>query len=139
MYIAKKILFVETNDWKIQFFRYVIVGGVSFIIDYGLLYFLTEFCHFHYLISATLSFIVGLVVNYLLSTKWIFRQSKLTSTALEFIIYGVIGIVGLILNNILLYIFTDILHIHYMISKLITAALVMSWDFVGRRIILFEN
>lgn len=139
MDITEKIIFVETTDWKIQFFRYVIVGGFSFIIDYGLLYFLTEYANFHYILSATISFIAGLVVNYILSTKWIFRKSRLKNTALEFIIYGIIGIVGLILNNILLYAFTDFLHIYYMISKLIAAVLVMGWNFVGRRIILFKN
>ena len=139
MKVTDKILKEATTDWKIQFFRYVIVGGFSFVVDYGLLFVLTEYAGFHYIVSATLSFISGLVVNYLLSTRWIFRNSKLSSTTVEFIIYGAIGVVGLVLNNILLYLFTDVLHIHYMISKLITAALVMGWNFVGRRVILFNN
>lgn len=133
------MFFNETTNWKIQLFRYVFVGGFSFIVDYGLLFLLTDFFHLHYLISATISFIAGLVVNYLLSTKWIFRKSKLSNTTLEFLIYGIIGVVGLILNNILLYVFTDLLNIHYMISKLITAVIVMGWNFFGRRIILFKN
>ncbi len=139
MKVTDKILKEATTDWKIQFFRYVIVGGFSFVVDYGLLFVLTEYAGFHYIVSATLSFIAGLVVNYLLSTRWIFRNSKLSSTTVEFIIYGAIGVVGLVLNNILLYLFTDVLHIHYMISKLITAALVMGCNFVGRRVILFNN
>ena len=139
MDITEKVLIVETTDWKIQLFSYVIVGGFSFLIDYGLLYFLTEYANFYYILSASISFIVGLIVNYILSTKWIFRKSRLKNTVLEFIIYGIIGILGLILNNILLYIFTDFFQIYYMISKLITAVLVMGWNFVGRRIILFNN
>ena len=139
MKVTDKILKEATTDWKIQFFRYVIVGGFSFVVDYGLLFVLTEYAGFHYIVSATLSFIAGLVVNYLLSTRWIFRNSKLSSTTVEFIVYGAIGVVGLVLNNILLYLFTDVLHIYYMISKLITAALVMGWNFVGRRVILFNN
>ena len=139
MDITEKVLIVETTDWKIQLFRYVIVGGFSFLIDYGLLYFLTEYANFYYILSASISFIVGLIVNYILSTKWIFRKSRLKNTVLESIIYGIIGILGLILNNILLYIFTDFFQIYYMISKLITAVLVMGWNFVGRRIILFNN
>lgn len=139
MSVVEYLLVEETTNWKIQFFRYVFVGGFSFIVDYGLLFILTEFFHLFYLISATISFIVGLVINYLLSTKWIFKKSKLSSTTLEFIIYGIIGVIGLILNNIMLFIFTDLLIIHYMISKLITAVIVMGWNFFGRRIILFNN
>jgi putative flippase GtrA len=139
MITTDKILKKETTDWKIQLFRYVIVGGISFIVDYSLLFVLTEHVGLHYIVSATISFIAGLIVNYTISTSWIFRNSKLSNTTVEFIIYGAIGVVGLFLNNILLYLFTDILHIHYMLSKLITAALVMGWNFVGRRIILFNN
>jgi putative flippase GtrA len=139
MSVVEYLLVEETTNWKIQFFRYVFVGGFSFFVDYGLLFILTEFFHLFYLISATISFVVGLVINYLLSTKWIFKKSKLSSSTLEFIIYGIIGVVGLILNNILLFIFTDLLMIHYMISKLITTVIVMGWNFFGRRIILFNN
>ena len=129
----------ETDNWIMQLFRYTIVGGIAFCVDYGLLYLLTEYIHFHYLMSATISFLAGLVVNYILTTWWIFKHHKLSNKTLEFIIYGIIGLVGLLFNNILMYCFTDILHLHYMLSKLITAILVMGWNFFGRKIILFKN
>jgi len=129
----------DTNDWIVQFFRYIMVGGVSFVVDYGLLYLLTEYAEIHYILSATLSFIAGLIVNYKISTNWIFRHSKLSSKTVEFTIYGIIGVVGLLLNNLLLFMFTDIFHVHYMVSKLIVAAIVMIWNFVGRKYILFNK
>lgn len=135
-----KITFVnETTNWVVQLIRYVFVGGFAFIVDYGLLYILTEFSNLHYLISATLSFISGLIVNYIISTKWIFTKSKISNTSIEFLMYSVIGVIGLIFNDFLIYIFTEWLHIHYMISKLVTAAIVMGWNFIGRRTILFNS
>ena len=133
------LLITETSSGWIQLFRYLFVGGFSFLVDYGLLYILTEYAHLHYLFSATISFIAGLVTNYILSTHWIFRHSKLKSKTVEFIIFSIIGVVGLGLNNLLLYAFTDRLHIHYMLSKLITAAIVMLWNFFGRKLILFKE
>ena len=66
------VLFVApTDNWFIQFFRYFFVGGFAFVVDYGLLVLLTEVFGLHYLVSATISFIAGLVVNYLLSTSWV--------------------------------------------------------------------
>lgn len=135
----RKLLFQETNQWQTQIFRYMFVGGGSFLVDYTLLFIFTEFFHLHYLLSASLSFIAGLIVNYLLSTIWIFRVSRLKNKITEFIIYAIIGIIGLSLNNILLYFFTDILHIHYMLSKIVTAVIVMGWNFAGRKIILFNR
>jgi len=137
--LIRKLFVEETDNWLIQLFRYCFVGGFAFLVDYGLLYALTEFCGCHYIVSATISFIAGLIVNYLLSTWWIFRKSKLKNKAAEFTIFALIGVVGLILNNVLLYVFTDLLGIYYMISKLITTALVMIWNFAGRKIILFKN
>ncbi len=134
-----KLLVNETNNWMAQLFRYVIVGGIAFVVDYGLLFVLTEYLHFHYLVSATISFIAGLIVNYAISTSWIFRHSKLENKWMEFLIYSLIGVVGLLVNNGMLYLLTDYLHIHYMFSKLITAAVVMVWNFVGRKVILFKS
>lgn len=129
----------ETDNWFIQLFRYCFVGGLAFVVDYGLLVLLTEVCGLHYLLSATISFIVGLIANYLLSTSWIFRKSKLDNKWAEFVVFAIIGVIGLGLNNLLLYLFTDIIHIHYMISKLITTGIVMIWNFGARKIILFTN
>ncbi len=139
MVISNKLFRGDTDSWLIQLFRYIIVGGVAFLVDYGLLYVLTEFMHLYYLISATISFILGLAVNYLISTNWVFRHSKLSNRMVEFTVYSIIGVIGLLINNFLLYFFTDYLHIHYMISKLITAILVMGWNFFGRKLILFKN
>ena len=137
--LISSMLFSETDNWFAQMFRYAIVGGMSFTVDYGLLYVFTEWFGFHYLLSATISFIAGLVVNYLISIRWVFGKSKLSSRAAEFAVYGIIGVAGLLLNNLLLYIFTDHLHLHYMLSKLIAAAIVLAWNFLGRKIILFKH
>lgn len=134
-----RLLVYDTDSWFFQMFRYAIVGGASFAVDYGLLYILTEFFGVHYLLSATASFTAGLLVNYLISIRWVFGQSKLTSRTAEFVVYGIIGVAGLLLNNLLLYLFTDHLHLHYMLSKLIAAAIVLAWNFVGRKIILFRH
>lgn len=139
MGIIAKLLINETSNWFAQLFRYIIVGGIAFLVDYGLLFSLTEFLHFHYLLSATISFIAGLLVNYTISTCWIFRHSKLDNRLMEFIIYSLIGVIGLLINNAMLYLLTDYFHVHYMYSKLIAAAIVMGWNFVGRKIILFKS
>ncbi len=133
-------LFVdETSNGFIQLFRYLFVGGFAFAVDYGLLYALTECAGLYYLVSASISFLAGLVVNYLLSTGWIFKTSKMDYKVGEFVIFSIIGVIGLGLNSLLLYVFTDWVHIHYMISKLLTAALVMLWNFFARKIILFTK
>ena len=134
----KKILFGKTTNLFIQFFRYTLVGGLAFVVDLVLLFVLTEYAHWHYLVSATLSFLAGLLVNYILSTQWIFRSSKIKNKKIEFILFGLIGVIGLGLNNVLLYFFTDLIGLYYMLSKLINAVLVYAWNFLGRSYFLFN-
>ena len=62
------------NNTLNQFFKYVLVGAVAFVVDFGLLYILTDFLKIYYLLSASISFVFGLVANYFLSTKWVFGE-----------------------------------------------------------------
>lgn len=131
------------NKYKSNFIRqlvlYGIVGGISFIADYGTLWGLTEYFHLHYLLSAAIAFILGLAINYVLSTKWVFLDRKYDSKWIEFIFFTVIGIVGLILNEILIYIVSSVLAKHYMTGKIISTIVVFFWNFLARKYLLFRK
>ena len=71
-----KLFYGSTDKLLVQFVRYFFVGGFAFVVDFGLLYILTEYAGLHYLLSATLSFIAGLLVNYIISCIWVFSTSK---------------------------------------------------------------
>ena len=135
----KKIFIQSTNNTFLQLFRYAFVGGVAFVADFGLLYVLTEYAHFHYLLSATLAFIVGLVINYLLSKIWVFSSNTIKKQWVEFAVFALIGVVGLGLNNLFLWVFTDYCSIHYMFSKVLTTIIVFFWNFLARKFILFNS
>ncbi|MCM1379677.1 MAG: GtrA family protein [Prevotella sp.] len=132
----------DTNNIVIQFFRYGIVGGAAFVADFGTLWFLTELAGMHYLLSATAGFIVGLVLNYLISVRWVFTASAAQRAAsprlrhFEFLCYALIGVIGLGLNSLILWLATDIVGIYYLASKLISAALVFIWNFLARRVLM---
>ena len=54
-----------------QLFKFGIVGGIAFVIDYGLLYLLTEKIGIYYLISSLISFSVSVIFNYIASVLWV--------------------------------------------------------------------
>lgn len=134
-----KILVGSTNNILIQLFRYLWVGGVAFFVDYGSLYILTEFANFDYLLSAAFGFVLGLAVNYMLSILWVFPNSRLNNKMAEFTVFASIGLVGLLLNEIIMYLCCELLNFHYMISKLCSTGIVFFWNFFGRKIILFTK
>lgn len=127
-----------TEDTLVQLFRYVFVGGTAFVADFGSLYLLTEYAGLHYLVSATIAFVIGLAVNYLLSTLWVFQARKVRNPYMEFLFFALIGVVGLGLNALIMYVFTDLLAVYYLLSKIISTFLVFMWNFLARKYLLFN-
>ena len=133
-------LFVEpTENVILQLFRYGFVGGAAFVVDYATLFVLTNNVGVQYLWSAAIAFVLGLVANYLLSISWVFRNRGDLSRWQEFLFFAVIGVVGLGFNELIMYACTDLMHIHYMVSKLVSTAIVFFWNFFARKYLLFTK
>lgn len=119
----------------LQIFRFGIVGALAFLIDYCLLYVFTEFLHVHYLISSVIGFSVSVIFNYILSVKWVFDVNK-KQTYKEVITFIVLSVIGLGVNQICMYVGSDILKIHYMIVKIGATFIVMVYNFITRKIFI---
>ncbi len=122
----------------VQLIRYVFVGAAAFVADAGALWLVSDLLHIHYLIAAAVAFIFGLFVNYVLSKLFVFKQQK-ESKVKEFIAYGIIGVIGLGLTEVLMFLFTEAAGIHYMLSKVISAVIVLMWNFAARKFILYRR
>jgi putative flippase GtrA len=122
-----------------QLFRYTIVGGVAFVVDFGALVLLTSVFQIHYLYSAAVAFLLGLSTNYSLSVTWVFSQRSVASRYAEFVIFAWTGIVGLGLNELFMWVFTDMGNQHYTVSKILSTFLVFCWNFLSRKYILFRG
>lgn len=127
-----------SQSTSFQFMRYLVVGGGAFAVDFGLLFILTEKVQLNYLVSATASFLVGVAVNYIGSVLWVFSSRKLKSVKIELILFVIISGIGLLLNIGLIWVLTEVLGMMYLVSKLISAVIVVVWNFVGRKLILFR-
>ncbi|MCS7024172.1 MAG: GtrA family protein [Bryobacteraceae bacterium] len=121
-----------------QFVRYLLVGGAAFVIDFSLLYFLTESARLHYLTAAAASFLAGLIFTYTLSRMWVFDVRTLNHTPMEFLVFSAVGLIGLALNEAILWVAVGSLHMHYLHAKLGSAAMVLIWNFSARRTLLFR-
>jgi putative flippase GtrA len=137
--LLKTLLTEPTTRPIIQFFRYVFVGGCSFLVDAGVLWLFAR-AGMHYLLAACFGFVAGLLCNFLLSRALVFRaQTARVGRALEFAGYALIGLIGLGLTEALLYFFTEIVRFHYMFSKVVASAVVLFWNFFGRKLLLYRN
>lgn len=133
-------LFIEpTKNTFIQLFRYLFVGGTAFAVDAGCL-FLLELTGIYYLLAAVFAFTAGLAVNFLLSKALVFKGSESgNSNEVEFLLYAVIGVIGLGLTEMIMYLFTEKLSLYFMVSKVIAAVAVLIWNFAARKITLYRK
>ncbi|MCL2485687.1 MAG: GtrA family protein [Endomicrobia bacterium] len=126
------------NNTYVQFVKYFFASGMALFVDFSLLFILTDFVGVYYILSATISFIAGLITAYILSKKFIFAKSSISNTKAEFLVFAAIGIAGLIINNLMLWTLTDKLGFYYMYSKFFTAFVTYLWNFFARKYIIFN-
>ena len=120
----------------IQMIKFIFVGVIAAMIDFFFLYIFKELFHFPVLISNTLSFSISVIYNYTASVRWVFDVNQKTDTKKQFFIFLIFSIIGLLLNDLLMYICIHQFIIHYMFSKIIATAIVMVFNFITRKLFL---
>lgn len=119
-----------------QIMKFGVVGVIAFVIDYGVMVFLTEVFGLNPVVSATISFIVSVIFNYIASMRYVFIHKEDMSRSREFVIFIVLSVIGLIINDALMWAGTELVSIDYRIVKIFATAVVMVWNFITRKIFL---
>lgn len=135
-YILKYIL-KKTDNTLIQFFRYIFVGVIATIVDMSTLFLLTSKYEIFYLISTAIAFIFGVITNYFISIIWVFRSSR--NFKKEFFLFVAIGVFGLILNELIMFILVSKLNLFYMFAKATAVFLILIWNFGMRKAFVFNG
>lgn len=131
-------MLAKTDNILVQLFRYFVVSGLSLVIDFCTLFAFTDLLHIHYLVSSVLSYSIGLVINYYISVNWVFGTRKYADRRKEFTIFVVIGIAGLGINTLVMFVCTGLFSLYYLTARVISAAIGYTWKYVARRLILFS-
>lgn len=125
-----------------QFVRYMVTGGLAFAVDYGLFVLCYDNFGLHYLIANLVGLVAGLVINYIMSVVWVFSECKRVlenKKTAEFGIFAVVGIAGIGINQLLMYLMVGNLDWNAKVSKIVAAALVLMWNFGARKLMLFRE
>jgi putative flippase GtrA len=128
---------IQMRLWEL--FRYVGASAVAFAVDMGTLIFLTEVFQIHYLLSAAIGFVFGVIVIYVISVNWVFHYRRIESRSKENFIFITIGLCGLVFNEGLIFVFTETFDFVYQISKLISSIFIFAFNFLIRKLFLFSS
>lgn len=118
-----------------QLLKFGVVGIIAFFIDYGTMMLFTEVVGINYLVSSALSFTISVIFNYIASIKFVFEVGH-KQTFKDAMIFIGLSIVGLIINEIIMFYGVDKLFIDYKITKIGATAIVMVFNFITRKIFI---
>ena len=135
-----------------EFLRYAVVGGVAALVDmgvnYAMLYFIlgaTKDDKWQVAVAVTAGFVIGLIVNFVLSNVFVFRtaeQQKEGKTVKAFVIYAVVGVIGYFLTvglTLLGTMFIGESGIWYLLLTCAVKGIVLIWNYIGRKILVYRG
>lgn len=148
----KNGFFEKNKKIILEFLRYVVVGGISAVIDMGVNFVML----FHILngtkddkllvaIAVAAGFIVGLAVNFILSNIFVFKekeQREKGKTAGAFLIYTLVGVIGFGITEGLTILGTLFIGDHgiwYILLTCVVKGIVLIWNYVGRKIFVYRG
>ena len=143
----KAIFFLPTDNGFLQLFRYLFVGGIATVADWGVVFgaelllrqvlSLEEYAKYA---AVALGFAVGLLVNFLLSRAFVFktRASRFRTPAGEFAGHATVGLIGLGMTEGLVWL-GDVIGLYFMISKVIATVVVLVLNYVVSKLFVFKK
>ena len=131
-----------------QILKFGAVGGVCFLIDFGVTMGM-KLIGVHYLLAGLCGFLVSVVANYILSFKFVFQRKEDMDRKKEFVIFVVLSAGGLLINELILYLCIDLVYASWnwlnqlinenlatAAAKIAATGVVMVYNFVTRKMFL---
>lgn len=132
-----------------QIMKFGVVGVLSFAIDFGIYSILVYFTPVPLLVANFFGFTISVIFNYVMSMKFVFQRKEDMDRKAEFIIFVVLSLIGLGLNEFLVWLFVDFAYksiavvaetfsynMMKMIGKILATGIVMVYNFISRKLFL---
>lgn len=134
--ILRELVLNKSDRLSVQFLRYIVVGGVSTIVDWIIFYSCIRWGNIGYISALVPAFTAGIAVSYAMSKMWVFNTNKYDQVS-EFIYFIIIGIIGLFISFITMKFFIEILAVIPMLARIMTTVITLVWNFGARKYLLF--
>ncbi|MFZ4633395.1 MAG: GtrA family protein [Saprospiraceae bacterium] len=125
-----------TTDLFWKFLKFGAVGLSGVFVDFGITWICREQLKLNQYVANSLGFLTAVVSNFILNRIWTF-QSADPNVAVQFGKFLGISLIGLALNNGIIYLLHERLGLHFYLSKLIATAIVTIWNFGANVLITF--
>ncbi len=132
-----------------QIMKFGIVGGLAFVIDYGVFVILANGFQMYYPLANVFGFVLSLIFNYVMSMKFVFERKEGTDRRKEFIIFTILSSIGLLINELIIITCVDGIYLHNVklqelfdidmakqVGKIVATGIVMVYNFISRKLFI---
>lgn len=116
---------------------YGIIGSFTSALDFAVFTLLSKYIGIHYIIANCISVLVGITTSFALNRSYNFKVKD--KTGKRFLIFLTVGLCGLLLSNVILYVGIDMLSGDELIVKLASIVLVVGFQFILNKFITFKE
>lgn len=113
----------------LKFLKFCIVGFSGMVVDFGFTWLCKEKFKWNKYVSNSIGFVLAATNNYIWNRWWTF-QSDNANIPIEYGKFLMISIIGLGLNNLVIYLLHEKLNLNFYLAKLIAIGVVTIWNFV---------
>jgi putative flippase GtrA len=118
-----------------QLLKFGVVGIIATVLDFLFLFLFTDVFGMYYLLSAAISFVLSTLFNYVASMRFVFKSKfSKDEKSKELILFVILSVIGLLLNQFLMWFFVEKIALYYMTAKIVATFFVMAWNFISRKI-----
>ena len=122
-----------------QMVRYLGVGACAAALDISLFALFAGYLAYNYLAVGALTFMLATLVNYLLSVRFVFRSGVRFARHHEVLLVFAVSVVGLVLNQLMLYVGISALRMNLLLGKVAATGAVFGWNYAARYRFVFRE
>jgi len=118
--------------------KFGMVGVSGMVVDFGLTWLCKEKLKWNRYLANSIGFSTAVINNFLINRYWTFSDSTVHDTPRQFTSFTLIALIGLALNNLIVYLFHKKGGLNFYVSKLIAIAIVFIWNYFANIYFTFK-
>lgn len=92
-------MIITNQQERTRFFRFLVVGGIGFIVDFGTFNLLATVFDVPAVLASVLSFTAAIVSNFIWNRYWTYPDSRSKRISRQLMEFGVVSISGLLIRT----------------------------------------
>jgi putative flippase GtrA len=120
----------------LKFLKFIIVGFTGMVVDFSITILLKEKLKIHRYIANSAGFVLAASSNYLFNRLWTFESNN-PKILVEYSTFFIISVIGLIINNLVIYLLEKKLKFYF--AKFVAIMVTSVWNFLANYYLNFTH